>query len=108
MKIVAFCLSLILFSNNASAYNMGGAGNLSCAKWVEDNDVSNKGIIRAAELSWILGFLSGIGYTGVNGADPLHNTDKESVESWVDAYCHTNPNSTVGNASGAFYVAHPH
>ncbi len=59
-----------------------------------------------SEQSWILGFLSGVGYAE-RGKDPLHGTDVEGVSAWMDNYCQVHPLNDVADAGAAFVAAHP-
>ena len=40
---------------------------------------------------WVTGFLSGIGFVGEDGADPLKGLDGNAVHAWIDNYCHAHP-----------------
>jgi hypothetical protein len=68
-------------------YRVIGEGTASCGAWTED-----RGIRRAMpDESWVLGFLSGIGYTGDETIDPLKNMDAKGVTAWIDNYCAAHP-----------------
>jgi hypothetical protein len=57
--------------------------------------------------SWVLGFLSGVGY--INGDyDPLRGLDANAVEAWLDHYCQAHPSEKLSEAAAAFIAEHPH
>ena len=88
----------------AEAYTRMGAGLSSCGTWVAERrrgDWSTSG-------SWVLGFLSGVGYMGTPQYDPLHGMDGDAVLAWIDNYCQTNALLDIVDAAEAFVTAHPH
>jgi hypothetical protein len=87
---------------------MFGEGTISCGSWAS---LRRSGSLQAAfgPEQWVLGFLSGIGFTnGALGNDPLRGVDAEGVWAWVDNYCHAHSLETVQRAAVAFDSAHPH
>jgi hypothetical protein len=62
--------------------------------------------------SWVMGFLSGVGFEAhqeAQGVDnPLDGMDVEGVWAWIDNYCQTHPINDIAQAAAAFYRAHPH
>src|SRR5271155_2115747 len=84
MKFIQAALLIICFSvpsGRAQAYQSMGAGPASCGRWITDRrePASADAIL---DESWVLGFLSGIGFKGVNGDDPLNGLDPEAVFAW--------------------------
>lgn len=87
-------------------YQSMGAGALSCGSW-SANRLNPSSVSAVADEEWALGFLSGIGYVGRDGADPLRDIDAEGVWGWLDNYCKANPIEHIGDAVTKFYYAHP-
>ena len=90
----------------AAPFHIIGPGLSSCGTWVANrggHSSSGAGIYE----SWVVGFLSGIGFVNDHGADPLNGVDAEAVWAWVDNYCGANPLDTIEKATIQFYIAHP-
>jgi hypothetical protein len=85
-------------------YNLLGTGTISCGSWTALRRE------RQASLpeQWILGFLSGVGYEGLDrGDNPLNGVDADAVWAWMDNYCQANPLDGVAKAGSAFDTTHP-
>lgn len=91
----------------ALAYTAMGSGTSSCGQWQADrrNTTSVNSLIKQA---WVVGFLSGVGYIGASGDNPLDGTDLEGVTAWIDNYCTSHPLEMIAGAAAAFTKAHPH
>jgi hypothetical protein len=89
-------------SSGATAYQFLGAGTVSCEAWTAARQ-HRTGWYDMAE--WVLGFLSGVGYTG--RAAPLQGWDAHAVAAWMDNYCRANPLKNLDAAAEAFVGAHP-
>lgn len=111
MKIVLACLvmcyGLAMETRPAEACRLMGAGTISCGKWTTDRR-DPKSTLALLDASWVVGFLSGIGWVGQNGDDPLRGLDGEAVWAWIDNYCKANPLDSLDTAAVRFYFAHPH
>ena len=94
-------------ASQASAYNLIGAGADFCGRWTADRRLPQNHA-AAQDEQWALGFLSGIGYVGQKGDNPLDGLDAQAVFAWFDNYCQANPLLNIGRAAAAFYWAHPH
>jgi hypothetical protein len=57
--------------------------------------------------SWVMGFLSGIGFERSPEVEPLHGIDADGVWAWIDNYCQANPLKDIAVAAAAFRFAHP-
>lgn len=90
----------------AAAYLSAGVGNSSCGTWVSDRRHPN-GADALMDESWVLGFLSGIGFEAGPELSPLRGTDPNGVWAWVDNYCSANPLKDIAEAAAAFRFAHP-
>jgi hypothetical protein len=97
------------------AYHAIGAGNKSCGSWSAHRHEYNPGGRPTAgtqasteDASWVVGFLSGIGFVGEKGDDPLNGVDADGVWAWIDNYCRAHPIESIARAASAFYFAHPH
>jgi hypothetical protein len=95
-----------LMTGSAHAYTIIGMGQYSCGTWIKDR----RGQQMTAYLyqQWIVGFLSGVGYAGPPGIDPLKGTDSNGVWAWIDNYCQAHPLDNIAEAGSAFVIAHPH
>jgi hypothetical protein len=101
-------LSFFVFGSNgafASQFNLIGVGTASCGTWTVDQR-DPKSWPALADESWVLGFLSGIGFESL-ADNPLNGTDANGVVGWIDNYCAANPLSQIFDATKAFDHAHP-
>ncbi len=92
-------------STSAHAYTIGGPGLFSCEDWTADRTQTSDAVQVEREMNWVIGFLSGVGYSGK--ADPLAHIDSDGVWNWVDIYCKANPSKTLAAATIQFSTAHP-
>jgi len=107
MKIVLVCTAILLLmptAVRAQKYMLMGQGTRSCGAWREDRQAGP--LAAFGEKSWVVGFLSGVGYTGI--ANPLNRVDADGVFAWIDNYCQARPLKSIAEAAGAFVNAHPH
>jgi hypothetical protein len=96
------------FAEDAWAYMMIGAGGASCGTWTKDRGSPQAHSLAAIDVSWVTGFLSGIGYVGgAESDDPLQGMDAEGVAGWIDNYCRAHPIEHIKDAAAAFFAAHP-
>lgn len=102
--VLAIAGTLGVATPTAAQFMMIGAGTVSCGRWTA---LRRSGSALGAE-QWILGFLSGIGYIGDIGVDPLRGTDADGVWGWIDNYCISNPTENLEKAGVAFRFDHPH
>jgi hypothetical protein len=101
-------------ATEAQNYNLIGSGTESCGSWSAHRHEYRQGApvthgmqIAQQEASWVLGFLSGIGFMHHNDDDPLDGVDANGVWVWIDNYCQAHPIEAIGQAA-AFYSVHPH
>ena len=108
MKALLAAMLLLLAPAGAQSgsFQPMGASGISCGTWIAARR-DGKALTWTAE-QWVLGFLSGIGFVGLNGADPLQGMDSEGVWAWIDNYCRAHPIDEVLWAAAAFYQAYPH
>jgi hypothetical protein len=99
----------------AGAYTLIGGGASSCGTWVANRRqsalsgrVTQASQAELEETAWVVGFLSGVGFIGWGGDDPLDGMDGGGVWAWIDNYCAANPIKDIRDAAEAFYHAHPH
>ena len=104
---VLLALGFVPLGTAKADYSALGTGNSSCGTWMTQRHAAHSGS-RPAYEQWVLGFLSGIGYTRENDADPLNGVDAFGVWAWIDNYCQTHPIDHIADAAAAFYHAHPH
>jgi hypothetical protein len=81
-----------------------GEGDRSCGAWRAARGAGSWGLMG----QWILGFLSGVSYTGNwTKLAPLNGTDADGAFAWIDNYCQAHPLGTVVYAAMEFVAAHP-
>jgi hypothetical protein len=105
-KMILACAGLIATSSPVSGQGVAiiGEGLQSCGNWT----TARRDDLDASKTAWILGYLSGIGFSGSQlGLDPLRNTDGQAVLSWIDGFCRDHPVSNIAGAGAAFVQAFP-
>ena len=74
--VLLTALAVVMFTGSVRAqpmYRSIGAGGVSCGTWAADRADRRSEFGWINEHSWVLGFLSGVGYQGIReGIDPLH------------------------------------
>jgi hypothetical protein len=100
----ALAVALLNMSAKAQTYSAGGIGNSSCGTWTAARLRPN-GSEAYSNGQWILGFLSGVGWT--REYDPLNRVDAPGVFAWIDNYCRAHPLDPIADAGAAFVHAHP-
>jgi hypothetical protein len=101
--VLAIMVGGLMCESASAGFKAIGAGNSSCGTWVADRQ--GNGALAHQDVSWVLGFLSGLGYAGPH--DPLHGLDANAVTVWVDNYCHDHPLEEIAKAAMAFDLVHP-
>ena len=93
-------LGIFGFGQHALAYDFVGVGAWSCAAWLD----ARKNL-RSDELEqWTLGFLSGVGFVGKDGVNPLRDLPPQAVSEWMDHYCQRHPKDTIVRGAELFSV----
>jgi hypothetical protein len=95
-------LTLALMTEAKAEYTAIGVGTSSCGSWTAYR--RNREAFGFEQ--WILGFLSGAGFEGTDGTDPLNNTDADAVWAWMDNYCLAHPLDKIMNAGATFVTVH--
>ena len=104
--LILSVLSLVVGIGTADAeFVYMGHGTRSCGSWTIDRRTASR--TELADESWILGFLSGVGYEGA-GLSPLNDVDAKDVFGWMDNYCRAHPLDDIEKAGEAFVREHPH
>ena len=105
--VLAGALAVASSQTYATPYYELGAGNLTCGRWVADESTE---VVHNADLEWVLGFLSGIGYSlsGVANNNPLLGLDADAVGIWIGNYCQAHPLQAIDKAAVALDEEHPH
>ena len=86
MRIVLACLVIVAagtLPTTGEASRIIGVGTSSCGTWIA-NRRAPKQPDWFIDSAWVAGFLSGIGYVGADGDDPLHGLDANAVDAWID------------------------
>jgi hypothetical protein len=103
-RLLLTALAVVMFAGSARAeYHLLGPGGSSCGSWTAHGRTRDW-----FQLSWVLGFLSGIGYADAPRHDPLRGVDAEGVAGWLDNYCQAHPLQKLVDAAKAFVDEHPH
>lgn len=76
-------------------YTVFGAGTISCGRWARDKQ--ENGSAHTAELTWLLGFVSGAGYAGMD----LKKTDVDAMTLFMDNYCNAHPLETLSSGAAS-------
>jgi hypothetical protein len=97
-------LAVTLSGGTTEAYQLLGPGGASCGTWTADRRTG----LHQIDLAWVLGFLTAVGYIGVDNLDPLQGLDANAVAAWIDSYCQQHPLQDIDAAAQAFLHAHPH
>ncbi len=97
--LIAICLTFVLSAPYVQAVTFMGAGTASCGSYLKDKE--SMPFVHAANISWIVGFLSGA--VLASGNDVLNNTDSNAIEAAVTKYCQENPLRNVLEASTNVY-----
>jgi hypothetical protein len=103
--VAVLSLDLMIGSAHAQKFLAAGAGVGSCGTWTTDRRYPNSAS-ALIDASWVLGFLSGIGYAGI-GVNPLNKMDYQGIAAWIDDYCHDHPIDPIARAAAAFAEMHP-
>jgi hypothetical protein len=97
--LIAICLTFVLGASDVRAITVLGSGAVSCGSYLKAKD--SMPIVHAANISWIMGFLSGV--AAAKRSDVLNNTDSDAIEAAVTKYCQENPLGYVAEASTNVY-----
>lgn len=79
------------------SFRIYGEGLSSCGEWVSERSANRR--TAMVDGAWVLGFVSGVGWSGVRGN--LKRTDTAGIEAWMDSYCRANPLKNLAEAAGA-------
>jgi hypothetical protein len=101
-KSIPLSMMIIIFlfpSISHAEWVVYGQHGQSCGTWLEArNKKSNS---NTAQLqSWVLGFISGAGYAGIN----LKETDFNAALYWIDNYCKDSPLKTILDATEGLVI----
>lgn len=72
-----------------------GYGTGSCGRWITDKAENN--VVNAANRAWVLGYITGVGGSGVR----MRQTDSPGILSFVDQYCDAHRVDTIEVAAVA-------
>lgn len=105
MRFIAILATLILascvrpaHSAEARKYMVYGAGAASCGAWLAARRAGDWYL----QGQWVLGFVSGYGYSAGNS---LKNTDNDAMASWIDNYCQKHPLENLSEAAQGLVAA---
>lgn len=88
-------LGSTVLAQNSGPYQVYGDGHTTCGTWVTEHATSSSH--AAAQLAWVLGFISGYGYTRPG---ELHETGPDAVTAWIGNYCQAYPRESLARAAG--------
>jgi hypothetical protein len=98
LAALALATGLFVSHGLALAYDIVGAGAWSCTAWTE----ARKDRKSDTPEQWTLGFLSGVGFIGQHGTEPLRGLAPQDVAEWLDRYCRLHPKHTIAHAAEMF------
>lgn len=82
--------------------HIAGLGINPCRVWV-----SVRADKKATEYEqWVMGYLSGLGYTGPPPPAPRKPPVVEDIFGWMDSHCLGQQAITIGEAAQTFFVTH--
>ncbi len=93
--IVGVALMGLASSQSYSYENMGYGAGSSCGSWTKD--IAGDSVLHYQAQSWVLGFVSGAGFSG---AELSATADNEALIAFVTQYCQRNPLNSVARAAG--------
>jgi hypothetical protein len=107
MRLVPSAIAAVVLMTGASSiatadYVATGAGVLSCGRWTLARDQHQ----AVGFEQWVLGFLSGVGFMGGRGTNPLQGTNADGVLYWFDGYCKERSLKPIADAAAEFVAAH--
>jgi len=76
-----------------SDYEVFAHGTQLCSKWNME-EAKDSWIYRTNE-AWVLGFVSGAGFSEDSG----YETDYAAILDWVERYCEANPPQKISDAA---------
>lgn len=76
-------------------YRVFGVGNGSCGDW---RSKANGSADHLLHVTWINGFLSGVGYAA---SQDVRDVDNHAIEAWMNDYCATHPLIRLSTATAA-------
>jgi hypothetical protein len=88
----------VLGAQGRQAYTVYGHGRLSCEKWPRSKTVLKVPTEVVAQVSWVLGFVSGVGFASSTALKPSHPGE---MELWIEDYCTKNPSAQLRDAAEA-------
>lgn len=87
-KITLFLLFVIFANAEPVALRVYGAGNITCAKYLDiKSNKQNMDIFH----SYLLGFATGRSYEAGKDGDHLHGFEVAELQQWITKYCEDNP-----------------
>jgi hypothetical protein len=89
-------------SAKTQTFQLMGAGVQSCGTWIANRQLPDTTLYQIS-IEWVLGFLSGAGYSG--SVDPLHGLDVNAIAGWMDSYCQAHPLEKIADAAEALAQA---
>lgn len=84
LGLVIAAFSFIVIANNTHAIMT--IGDRSCGQWSSRKE---NPYLKMVVHSWLMGFMSGLA-VGTD-EDVIAGTDGESIDLWMDNYCHKHP-----------------
>jgi hypothetical protein len=114
--VVGAVVGTVVGAQTQATYTTYGAGTHSCGRWISADRMQaleqayvreplNRAVSRDIDAQfgqnmWLLGFVSGAGWTGRR----MRETDAQGLSAFVDSYCATHPTQSI--AEGAAALVH--
>ena len=96
----ALLLTFLLASNQVNAVEVRGMP--SCGTWVKDRRDGEVNWAHLTNISWLIGFLSGL--ASATGRDALTGTNNDSIVLWMDNFCQANPLKDIEDGGTLLFI----
>lgn len=96
MKYIVTGIVLFLASSTTLAYQIKGAGGISCGQYIEDKRNSPR-LKHLANMHWVQGFVTGVNFAESNNLGA--GIDMNAMAQYIENYCLKNPLNDLADAS---------
>lgn len=93
-------ITTLLSPVSHGGYMAYGHGTKSCGTWTNERSTEDISLDEAAMRGWVLGFLGGVAWTGIEH----RGADSNGMLAWIDNYCQANPLDNVSDAAAELAI----